>query len=530
MRSRHSNTIVIILLLFILMAGACLRFYHLGGRPLHTDEAVHALKFGLLLEEHSYRYDPLDYHGPTLNYLTLLPAWLTSAKSLTDMDETLLRLVPAVISLLLILGLFPLKKYLEGRALLFAAALTAVSPVLVFYSRYYIQEMLLAAFSFGTIVCGFRYMLGGRKGWALGTGIFLGLTLATKETGLMVLAALLAAAVLTGVTGLPQGTMKDKKILPTLAVIIIPSLLLPLLFYSSFFSNPRGVLDYLLSYSHYLSRAGHPEAHLHPWWYYGKLLLWNKAHGTPLWSEAFVLILSGFGIPGLWRGEEKKSPSGMFYRFIFFYSAILTIIYSLLPYKTPWLLLGFYSGLVLLAGRGAARLIDWGSERWKEIIIAGLLLIGFLHLCRQSLLLNFRFEADPRNPWVYGHTSEDIFRLTGTLNEIAAALPGGQDIHLEVIAPGSDYWPLPWYLRTWSRVGWFNRVDFDQPAAPLIIVSPRCEADLIRKLYELPKPGSRRLYLPLVHNPVELRPGVFLEAYIRKDLYDRIRQETTLIL
>jgi predicted membrane-bound mannosyltransferase len=39
-------------------------------RPMHTDEAVDAIKFGALLEKGSYIYDPAEYHGPTLNYFT----------------------------------------------------------------------------------------------------------------------------------------------------------------------------------------------------------------------------------------------------------------------------------------------------------------------------------------------------------------------------------------------------------------------------------------------------------------------------
>ena len=43
---------------------------------MHADEAVHADKFGTLLEEGHYAYDSSEYHGPTLYYLTLPSAWL----------------------------------------------------------------------------------------------------------------------------------------------------------------------------------------------------------------------------------------------------------------------------------------------------------------------------------------------------------------------------------------------------------------------------------------------------------------------
>jgi predicted membrane-bound mannosyltransferase len=43
-------------------------------RPVHTDEAVHSIKFKGLWEDGKYRYDPDEYHGPTLYYATL-PLW-----------------------------------------------------------------------------------------------------------------------------------------------------------------------------------------------------------------------------------------------------------------------------------------------------------------------------------------------------------------------------------------------------------------------------------------------------------------------
>ena len=58
---------VVILILVITIAGFALRIGKLGRRPMHTDEAVHAIKFAKLLEDGLYRYDPDEYHGPTLN-------------------------------------------------------------------------------------------------------------------------------------------------------------------------------------------------------------------------------------------------------------------------------------------------------------------------------------------------------------------------------------------------------------------------------------------------------------------------------
>ena len=63
--------------LILAAAGGALAFRlpRLADRPMHTDEAVQAAKFGELLDEGQYRYDPVEYHGPTLYYLTLPAGW-----------------------------------------------------------------------------------------------------------------------------------------------------------------------------------------------------------------------------------------------------------------------------------------------------------------------------------------------------------------------------------------------------------------------------------------------------------------------
>ena len=54
-----------------------LRFYNLPLKPLHSDEAVNGLFLTrLVVPPHQYRYDPANYHGPTLFYA----AWLSTSR------------------------------------------------------------------------------------------------------------------------------------------------------------------------------------------------------------------------------------------------------------------------------------------------------------------------------------------------------------------------------------------------------------------------------------------------------------------
>jgi uncharacterized protein (TIGR03663 family) len=187
---------IFVLILAVIIAAA-LRLPWLGQRPMHGDEAVQAFKFGELLEKNSYRYNHNDYHGPTLNYFTLIPAWLGGINTFKDLNELTLRIVPVFFGLLLIVMPLLLIDGLGRSATIIAMVMTAISPAYVFYSRYYIHEMLLVCFTFGAIACGWRYMQSKNIMWALLTGIFLGLMHATKETSIIAFGSMLLALLLT---------------------------------------------------------------------------------------------------------------------------------------------------------------------------------------------------------------------------------------------------------------------------------------------------------------------------------------------
>ena len=120
----------------IVLLAVVYRSIGLESRPMHVDEAVHAIKFGRLLEKGEYFYDPVEYHGPTLNYFTLIPAILTGKHSLEQVTEGTLRSVPLFFGLLLLLMILWLRPVFDSRIVLLAIIFTAFSAPLVFYSRY----------------------------------------------------------------------------------------------------------------------------------------------------------------------------------------------------------------------------------------------------------------------------------------------------------------------------------------------------------------------------------------------------------
>src|SRR5437762_8462226 len=108
---------------------------------MHTDEAVQAKKTGDLLEENKYRYDPKEFHGPTIYYFTLPVLALSSVKTFAQSFEFHYRIVTVLFGSAAVLLLLLLLDGMGSVAALSAGLLMALSPCMVFYSRYYIQEM-----------------------------------------------------------------------------------------------------------------------------------------------------------------------------------------------------------------------------------------------------------------------------------------------------------------------------------------------------------------------------------------------------
>jgi uncharacterized protein (TIGR03663 family) len=516
-----------VLILAATIVALVLRLPRLQQRPMHTDEAVHAIKFKDLLEEGVYEYDPNEYHGPTLNYLTLIPARLSSARKLTEVNEITLRIVPVLFGVSLILLIFLIGSGMGSSAAVYTAVLTAVSPAMVYYSRYYIQEMLLVSFTFGVIVFGYRYTQSRKIIWAILAGMSMGLMHATKETCIIAIGSIFLAL---GITLLMR---REKSSIVNILRVVKPLHFLSflaafgiisILFYSSFFSNPRGILDSIRTYTNYFERAGGNSLHIHPWYYYIKMLLYSRFFDGPRWTEAIIVLLA---LVGFIAGIIKKYIScGNIHliRFLGFYTLIMTVIYSVIPYKTPWCMLSFLHGMILLAGVGAVVLVRLVPNVLPRLIILLLIFESTVFLTWQSYLNNYEYYSDSRNPYVYAHPTDEVFTIVESIEEMARAHPDGYKMHIQVICPGKDYWPLPWYLRRfeYETIDWWEDVDNDVASAPLIIASPEVEAAITNKLYSLTPMEDRQMYLFLFDKPyyMWLRPKIKLLGFVRKNLWD----------
>src|SRR5690606_714836 len=114
--------------------GLSLRLDSLEKRPVHADEATGARILAERLENGTYAFDPLHFHGPLLTAVAAPIARVRGETGWQSLSPRPLRLGTAWIGAMtvwLALGFCPW----IGSGAVVAAALIATSPFLVYYSR-----------------------------------------------------------------------------------------------------------------------------------------------------------------------------------------------------------------------------------------------------------------------------------------------------------------------------------------------------------------------------------------------------------
>jgi uncharacterized protein (TIGR03663 family) len=442
------------------------RLPQLGERPMHTDESINAYITGDVLRGNAFHYDPRDRHGPALFLMAEPIVRLQGAKTFADLTETQLRLVPVLTGTFMVL-LFGAAVEMFGFAVCVVAALLfAFGPLPLYYNRYFIHETLFVTATLGMILSLWRALETNSVSSAALAGFCAAMMLATKETCVIHFLALGVAGIACKLTG-PRKVASSplEAILAATAIFFFTVVLL----FTWFGQNWSGLADMFRAVHSFTGRAG-GQGHEKPFWYYTALLGGG-------WSGAVVsaLAVGGFVIAGVDFARRKTFSPAVF---MSIYGVVMALIYCAIPYKTPWLALNFWLPMALLAGVAimwiAGKLKTPGA-RWL-LWIPALLLMGAMGRDVQKRV--FQFPAAENNPYAYAHTGDDLLRLQPRLEQLAQARNLEQPL-IAVVA--ADAWPLPWYLRKFSRVG-FWQPGQDPGPADFFITSPEAWEKLGDKL------------------------------------------------
>lgn len=480
-----------------------LRFSGIDARPMHSDEAVQAYRVGSMLAGETFIYDPRDFHGPTLYFFAFWLCKIFGADSFSALSETLLRAVPAIIGALACV-LIPLSFF--GRktsCVLISGLLLAASHIAVFYSGYFIQETILVAFAW--CAAGIWFFRKKTILNALLAGICAGIAVASKETW-----TLMATAFALGGAGMTllkirfrEALEPAKQLAGRLAVATLAAGSVAALFYSSFGQNPGGLADFFVAFKNYFLAGTDAESpHVQSLFSYA-ILLCRESDCLLFFAFLFVanFLLRTFfptakerKFQCVFNGDDFSKPL-----FVFTATLSLLIFYSLIPYKTPWCVLGITPGIALLPGAVTdSRILRTVSDKKADRVRS----LAVLPIC--ALLLLFSGRRSDVNLY-YEHPEKDLPQIVRAIEQAKAdfVAAGNAPDTFFVALVGPEYWPLPWYLRR-ERFGVWKTLAEVPPQAAVVVAE--LEAWAAADAGEAETKKSRTLFC------AGLRPGVIIEA------------------
>jgi uncharacterized protein (TIGR03663 family) len=479
----------------IILSALLIRLFDLGERVFHHDESVHASFTLKLLHIGQYTYDPA-YHGPFLFYST------AAVFHFLGINDTTARIIPVLFGVATIPLLFLLEKELGKRGVLWSAFLLAVSPSMVYYSRFFRDDPIIVFCTLATVAGGIRYLenLQSSKRYRYLVLVVSSLAIAVSSMENAYLIILMFGAY-AGIYFLYKSYFDWKKehlslkkalllkisaFYPFIPEILLSSalfILIAMLFYTNLFKNyisPISIIEMAFSHwmeMHRIQRLGGPF-----YFYIPILLLY----------ESPVLF---FGIMGIIHFLKKKDKNAAFFLFLSYWAVSSLLLYSYLQEKVPWLAVHIVLPFGILAGaylgeffsrvpdkRQTAQIsgaesggLEFGKKPAFKInrfevrtLIAGILALTLIISLFQCISVNFYKSMDPNERMTYTQSSPDIREL---MNKIEGFNKKPDTLTLCVLDPDDLYWPLPWYLRDYRLASYFRKppsnLNYDVIIAPV---------------------------------------------------------------
>ncbi|MHB8164394.1 MAG: flippase activity-associated protein Agl23 [Methanoregula sp.] len=458
--------------IFILVVAVFLRFWTLDLKLFHHDEAIHSWFSYELLTKGTWMYDP-SYHGPFLYYVT------AGMFSIFGDSDQVARLLPALFGTLLIPLVYYIYRigYINKNQTLIVALFIAVSPDMVYFSRFLRHDIFMLFFTFLLLVALLYYFERGQLRFAIIAGVTTAGALCCKEEMpviLLIFASFFIFALWRGSLTLPT-TWKRDLVFGLILAITIMSLL-----YTGFGNHP----ETLVGQNFQLSVQGaHFEVNTTGW--YKAIEHWTAMHneqrlGGPFYFyipfyllyelPIFILaiigtlqfILAGVDLSHAFRRLKNiiltrritrttsdlaetslhqlqnprpgYSKSDEFFRFCIYWMILTMAFYAYVGEKVPWLVIPQLLPMCFVAAY---------KLNWQKIVFA---LVGCIFLVVMTWHVAF-IPIDINEPIVQVQNSEDMREVMQLI-----------DASDNVVIASKDYWPLPWYYRgdRWNKVKFYG--------------------------------------------------------------------------
>lgn len=437
----------LLIFLLILLVASFLRLYALDLRPIHFDEGGgHAIGAQELFHHGTYTYNP-DFHGPFLYHITALSFYLFGISDIS------LRLMQALFGIGTVLVLFPLRRYFSKESVLIVALLIAISPSLVYYSRFALHDSFFVFFTMASVVSLFLYDKTRKNIYAYLFAINLAFLFTVKENAYIFLAILVVYLGVEFLFYLSKGKKKlsiriRKNILSMFdwiknnkKMLIICLILFSLIFttfYTSFFRFPNNLQIALTQpFIHWFKKSTEQSGFAQNYTFYLKILE-NY--------EFLIFFPAILGIFSVFIQNDKYT------RFVFLFGLISLIVYLFIPYKEPNNVVHIVLPLAICVGMFFEILSKKVNKKIFNLIVVVFLLVACYSLYL-SWKLSFVKYSDEDNYLVYVQTVDDIKPMLKLMKEITDRK--GKDISITVDIPQTEY-PLSWYFRDYTNVKYIS--------------------------------------------------------------------------
>ena len=182
-----------------------LRLKDLADRTMHYDEAIHLQAAWRLAEGHEYLHSAW-MHGPFQIEYTALIFWIFG-----DTDFTA-RMGYALFGAALVGLPYFLKDHIGRTGALFTGVLLALSPAMLYFSRFGRNDIIMAFWAASLMVLMWRYFHEGRNRYLFMASAVLALMFATKETAYIVTLLFLGITFLLGLPDLAAFAFKRARL------------------------------------------------------------------------------------------------------------------------------------------------------------------------------------------------------------------------------------------------------------------------------------------------------------------------------
>ena len=167
----------------LLLVAGSMRLWDLGSRAMHHDESLHSFYSWNLYNGDGYSHNPM-MHGP-FQFEANAAIFLALGDS-----EVTARLLYVVLGTALVALPFLFRERLGRLGALLVAGLLTFSPAMLYFSRFARNDILMAFWTLGLVICMWRYIDEGKNRYLYVGSALIALAFATKESAFIVTAAL----------------------------------------------------------------------------------------------------------------------------------------------------------------------------------------------------------------------------------------------------------------------------------------------------------------------------------------------------